>query len=141
MKLIDSCLYQIHNKVLYRIYNNDLSNKVSKGVVLTDKGEVISAGLQFTLSDSVDNYDYIIIEAYANVRVGHTRKFSTADFYASIDKGQATRFICLGHYYDPSYYASIGLYVNSDGKHITVGEMSIVGYANLSGIKVVGVNF
>ena len=121
--------------------NSDLANKVSKGVVLANQGETISSGQQFTLSDSVDNYDYIIVEAYAVVRTGHTRKFSTADFYTSVDKGQATRFICLGHYYDPSYYASIGLYVNSDGKHITVGEISIVGYAYLNGIRVVGVNY
>ena len=121
--------------------NSDLSNKVNKGKVLAHQDVSLTVGTSFTLSDSVDNYDYIIVEAYVNIGIGTSRKFSTADFYASSDKGYSQRYIGLSHYYDATYHASVGFTVGSNGKSITVAEKSVAGYNDIMGITVVGINF
>ena len=121
--------------------NNDLKNKVNKGKAICNVGVTITPGTQFDLTDSVNNYSYIIIEAYARVNsTSGNRKFSVVDFYSGIDAGYDNRYINLSLYYNNIYNACIGISVESNGKKLIVRECTCNGYDRLFGILVCGVN-
>lgn len=116
-----------------------MAKETKKVIVICDTATVISNGTTFSLTDSVSNYDFIIVEIYANAPGGGTRKFSTIDSYAASDQGYSTRYIELSVYYSSSYYGCVGLSIASGGKKLTVAEMSSNGYTSLEGIRVIGI--
>jgi len=99
----------------------------------------LEQGTEITLSDSVRNYDILILEMYASVSGGGTRKFSTIALkpYITNDDGGTANYIEASVFYSSSYNAGIGFTTN--GNKITVAEVHKTGYPYIKGITVYGI--
>ena len=100
----------------------------------------LEQGTEITLSDSVRNYDILILEMYASVSGGGgTRKFSTVALkpYITNDDGGLANYIEASVFYSSSYNAGIGFTTN--GNKITVAEVNKTGYPYIKGITVYGI--
>lgn len=109
----------------------------------TDEAVSMSVGTTVQTIDFMKDYDYIIISCWAHTSSGGNRGFKIINTKKSVitDAGKESVYINGGIYYNPSYYASIGLITKSNTKGVTCGEVNIVGYVSLWLGEILGIKF
>ena len=115
-----------------------------KCVQLHSSHSAVTVSRQFTLSDSILNYDLITIEmfAYVDNNLSKSRKFTITmgKGYKDADVGNTLGYASGGVFWDSGFNACVGLTILSNTV-FAVGEVKHVGYTGVYGAKIYGYKF